>query len=206
MSGKAAMEASAKHGNYTLLSDGYFLDLLQPASFHYANDPIPADSPLTFSESKFILGGEAAMWTEIVSEETIDSRIWPRTVAIAERLWSPQEIVEIESMYERMANTSIQLEDLGLTHLKNTDMMLRRMVGEEDLAVLKKLVDVIEPVKGYKRHELAGLQSYSPLTRLPDATPPESVAARKFNHLVAVLTGGNGEVEYVNILKSALTL
>jgi len=43
------------------------------------------------------------MWTEWVTPEILDSRIWPRTAAIAERLWSPQEVTDVASMYRRLA-------------------------------------------------------------------------------------------------------
>src|SRR5206468_10254110 len=133
------------------LSHGYYIDLIFPASEHYLNDPLPADSGLNASEAAHILGGEATMWGEWVTPETIDSRIWPRTAAIAERLWSPREVADVEDMYRRLEAVSIQLEELGLTHEKNVDMMLRRLTRTKEIAPLKTLVSVVEPVKEYAR-------------------------------------------------------
>jgi hexosaminidase len=79
---------SGEKGYDGILSNGYYIDLSYPAWQHYAADPIPANTTLTADEQKHVLGGEATMWGEYVSPETIDSRIWPRTAAIAERLWS----------------------------------------------------------------------------------------------------------------------
>lgn len=35
-----------------------------------------------------ILGGEACLWASISAEHTLDSRLWPRASALAERLWT----------------------------------------------------------------------------------------------------------------------
>lgn len=35
-----------------------------------------------------ILGGEACMWSEQVSGEAIEGKLWPRGSALGERLWT----------------------------------------------------------------------------------------------------------------------
>ncbi|MEN6310894.1 MAG: family 20 glycosylhydrolase [Acidobacteriota bacterium] len=183
--GTEALFESARKGYQGILSNGYYIDLCRPASDHYAVDPIPADSSLTEAQKALILGGEATMWSEIVSPETIDSRIWPRTAAIAERLWSPASVDNVEDMYRRLAIIEIELEEAGLTHLKNRDMFLRRLAGTADIEPLKILAEAVEPLKNYKRHSQGVTYStLAPLTRFVDACPPESLPARSFRTAV----------------------
>src|SRR5207249_2722388 len=95
--GQESLAQAAKQGYRSLLSHGYYIDLMWPASQHYLVDPMSdAAASLSPEESKLILGGEATMWAEYVSPENIDSRIWPRTAAIAERLWSPQNVRDVD--------------------------------------------------------------------------------------------------------------
>jgi hexosaminidase len=182
--GTAALAEAARKGYDGILSNGYYIDLIQPASQHYVADPLPADSTLTPEEAKHVLGGEATMWSEWVTPETIDSRIWPRTAAIAERLWSPRSVADINDMYRRLAVISLQLEELGLTHKKNQAMMLRRLLRSDDIGPLRTLVSVIEPVKEYRRYEQRPQTMLSPLTGVVDATTPDSEAARRFAFMV----------------------
>ncbi len=184
--GTAALAEAAKKGYDGILSNGYYIDLIYPASQHYLPDPLPADSTLTPEEAKHILGGEATMWGEWVTPETIDSRIWPRTAAIAERLWSPQNVKDINDMYRRLAVISLQLEELGLAHKKNSDMMLRRLVRSDDIGALRTLVSILEPVKEYRRYQMRPQTMLSPLTGAVDAATPDSDAARRFAGMVDV--------------------
>jgi len=178
--GPASLAEAAKKGYDGILSAGYYIDLIYPTTRHYLADPIPVNSTLTKDESKHVLGGEATMWGEYVSPETIDSRIWPRTAAIAERLWSPQTIVDVDDMYRRLAVISLQLEELGLTHKKNFAMLLRRLAGSDDIGALATLASLIEPVKEYRRGQMRPATMLSPLTGLVDAARPDSDAARRF--------------------------
>src|ERR1700728_2814434 len=189
--GQASLAAAAKQGYRGLLSYGYYLDLMWPASRHYAVDPMTmsttdAAATLTAEEKNLILGGESCQWAEWVTPENIDSHIWPRNAAIAERLWSPQEVKDVASMYKRMKAVSYDLEWLGLTHSSVRTEMLERMAGNRDTAALRVLADVVEPVKDYNRWDDAKgpIDFHSPLTRMIDAVSPESDTARQFNDLV----------------------
>jgi hexosaminidase len=183
--GQKSLIESAKNGYMGILSSGYYIDLIQSAEFHYMNDPLPDTVKLSNEEKERILGGEATMWAELVTPENVDSRIWPRTMAIAERFWSPSSVKDVNSMYERMNAISYELEELGINHIKNQDMMLRRLTRNNCTKAVKTLIEYVEPVKIYTRHS-QGVKytSYSPYTRLVDAALPEAEKARKFRNAV----------------------
>ena len=182
--GQKALADAAKQGFQGVLSNGYYIDLSFPASQHYVVDPLPADTTLSSDEQKRVLGGEATMWAEWVSPETIDSRIWPRTAAIAERLWSAREVNQVDDMYRRLAVVSYQLEELGITHIRNQKMLLRRLTMGKDTTALETLVSLIEPVKEYRRYQVRPQTMLSPLTGLIDAAQPDAPAALNFNRAV----------------------
>jgi hexosaminidase len=188
--GQESLAKVVRQGNQGILSNGYYIDLMYPASQHYAIDPLPADTTLTAEEQKRILGGEATMWSEWVSPETIDSRIWTRTAAIAERFWSPREVNQVDDMYRRLAVVDEQLEELGLTHRKNQAMLLRRLANNDDISALQMFVSVIEPVKGYSRYQQRKQTMLSPLTGLVDAAQADAPNARLFNQTVENLIAG----------------
>ena len=191
--GQDSLAAAARQGYQGLLSNGYYIDLIWPAARHYAVDPLGGKAAeLSPAEQARILGGEATMWSEFVSPENIDSRIWPRTAAIAERLWSPASVRDVNSMYERLSQISWRLDFLGLTHNSSYIPMLRRIANAEDVTGLRVLADVVEPVKDYNREKLARVEprSMDPLNRLVDAVRPESETARLFSNYVNAFVAG----------------
>ncbi len=189
--GQKFLAEGAKQGYQGLLSFGYYLDLIRPASYHYSIEP--ADSTiksLSSDQQKKILGGESCMWAEYVTPENVDSRIWPRNAAIAERLWSVATTNDVDDMYRRLEITGKRLELLGLTHRTSYIQMLERIAGVQSIEPLKTFADVVEPVKGYERGRTRPHTSLTPMNRLVDAARPESDVARRFARLVEELIAG----------------
>lgn len=203
--GPKALAESTKQGYASILSWGYYLDHMLPAGLHYTVDPLPSDGARMAEEAnrwipiswyhrfKFkppetsvrpqdaarILGGEACMWSEFADAETIDSRIWPRLGAVAERLWSPREVTDVQDMYRRLELLRVQLEEHGLLHERTREMLLRRLAGSAHRGPLHALAEWVEPVKFYDRPvQFQAATQGMPLTRLVDAVRPESPEAR----------------------------
>lgn len=68
---------------------------------------------------KQILGGEACLWSEQFGEDSLDTRLWPRGAAFAERVWSdPQLDINTfsipEDVYTRLSTHRERLVSRGL--------------------------------------------------------------------------------------------
>lgn len=92
-------------GFKAISSAGWYLDQTSPSpggptTYAFADnwhhmwqlDPLGNGSSsvgsLTAAEAKRFLGGEVAMWSEKVDATNVEQSIWPRSCAVAERLWS----------------------------------------------------------------------------------------------------------------------
>ncbi|MBG7631491.1 MAG: family 20 glycosylhydrolase, partial [Bacteroidetes bacterium] len=181
----SSLVKAAKKGHATVLSNGYYIDLMQPVSEHYLVDPMPKNSDLTLEEKARILGGEATMWSELATPLNIDSRLWPRTAAIAERFWSNESVTDIESMYNRLNYVSFRLEELGIDHIRNRNVMLRNITNNQNTKPLEVLANVCEPIKIYTRN--AGgteYKTYSPFTLFADACTVDASDSFEFRKTV----------------------
>jgi hexosaminidase len=180
--GADSLAAAAAKGYRGILSAGYYLDHVRPAAYHYAVDPLAGPAAqLTPEQAAHILGGEACMWAELVDAETVDSRIWPRAAAIAERLWSTKDLTGVDSMYARLEAVSRLLEWTGVTHRASYGPMLDRLAGGRPVEPLRILADASEARGlGTGRH---AKDTRTPLNRFVDATRPESETVRHLEQL-----------------------
>lgn len=216
--GVQPLEDALNRGYRVVCSLGFYLDWYMPASFYYSIDPLHP-KPQTFEAlekaipnkgriqrlaeleaqaqafhvppdaEKLVLGGEAAEWSEMVGPWDVDAVMWPRLAAIAERLWSPATVTDVNSLYERFDPLSLELSDIGITSHEDLRKIRIRLAGSEEGArILGKFADVLEPTKYYTRNvrqRSANLYNLnSPLNRLVDAVPPESKVARQFESAV----------------------
>ena len=191
--GQDSLAQAARAGNRGILSWGYYLDLNQPASQHYAVDPMgKSAAQLSPEEQSRILGGEAAEWTEYLNPEILTTRIWPRTAAIAERLWSAQSTTDVSSMYRRLGVFDRDLIFYGVQPDFTARGEFQRLVQGGDAGPLAVLGSVVEPTKEYERESLRDYDLYTPLDRMVDAVPAESTTAREFRDLCARIASGSG--------------
>jgi hexosaminidase len=191
-----SLAAAVKQGHRALLSFGYYLDHLDTSKVYYLVDPLGGPAAgLSEAEAQHVLGGEACMWTEFISPETVDSRIWPMTAAIAERLWSPRSTTDLSSMFERLDIVSRQLDWRGVGHNTNYDSMLRRLSASAPLDDLRTLADAVEPL-GIEGREITRTYTQStPLNRFVDAARGESAAVRRAEAAAAAVIAGGPDAE-----------
>jgi hexosaminidase len=177
--GVASLAAAVRQGYDAILSSGYYLDAMSTAADHYRVDPLPDSLALDAAQAAHVLGGEACMWGEAITPETIDSRIWPRTAAMAERFWSPKTMTDPGDMYRRLAVVSGELEELGVSTESHTVRMLARIAPGLDLAPLETLLSVASPASLGGRRFVSQQMQFIPLTTVSEAARPDPPAARE---------------------------
>ena len=178
------MAEAVRKGFRAIAGSEYYLDLLQPAAFHYSSDPFGAEAAeLSTEQQASILGGEASMWTEFATAENIDSRIWPKAAAVAERLWSSRDVTDVEDMYRRLAIVSRRLEWIGITHKSGPRRMLHRLTNYGPIEALSTLSEILQPTFDMRWNN-QNYTTMTPLNRLVDATIPESATARRFSQML----------------------
>ncbi|GBQ93665.1 beta-N-acetylhexosaminidase [Asaia krungthepensis] len=203
-------------GHPVVVSSGYYLDLLNPSTQHYAVDPFdtradglapnppgrkprplddaftldPNAPPLDEAQKKLVLGGEAPLWTEVVSDEMVDSRLWPRSAALAERYWSAQSVTDPVSLAHRLPVVTNTLEAYGLRASDHQARMIASLTPE-NITPLTQLVAVTVPVRNYAINRLAGQKGDIILTSPAAIASPDSFEANEFNEMAARYAGGD---------------
>jgi hexosaminidase len=188
--GEASLADGARQGYQGILSAPYYLDGQKTSAQMFLADPVPSETTLTADQQKLILGGEVCMWAEQLNPETVDSRVWPRTMAVAERFWSPQSDRDVSDMYRRLRINSLKLEDVGLTHISGPEIMRRSLLLERHSEALDVLTSVLEPVSFHERYQGQHTNGLTTLDRLVDAVVADPPSRQQIAGDVEALGGG----------------
>ena len=225
--------SATKAGHPVVVSAGYYLDLLYSSANHYAVDPDatrpanlsaadtdrlrhqtlgrlesafasdPDMAPLDEAQRKLVLGGEAPLWAEIVSDEMLDARLWPRSAAIAERFWSPATVQDVDDLYRRLPVIMNELEKTGLLAREHTDRMIAELTPS-NITPLTILTSVTVPVQNYAMNHLAAPAGDAMLKSPAAIASPDSFSAIEFNALAKRYAAGDRSV--VEQLRKSLNI
>jgi hexosaminidase len=182
----------AKAGYKTIVSQGYYLDLLYPLADYYNSDVIVRDAGLTKENATNVWGGEACLWSELIDQRTIDSRLWPTMAMIAERFWS--EIKRDKRALPVAAeHINIQLIEHNLRHTDAPYSILHEIAGSNNIVPLTELREVVTPLSGYLRHTSGNAFIYTPLNTFADAASPDPQGLNAFYRALRefVISGAN---------------
>ena len=175
--GATAAGRALAAGHDCVVSSGYYLDLFYPADVHHAYAPDAPEAellaledalledprfnhvasglkwaqgwrrPVSSSGSGKVLGGEACLWSELVSEELLPVRLWSRMPLIADRFWSNQPTPED---FNGWLEASLdQLSAAGVVDVLGTSRTLLRRFGVKQRQL--PAVAMLEPIKWYGR-------------------------------------------------------
>lgn len=152
-----------------------------------------APEPWDAASAARVLGGEAALWAELVGEEQLDLRLWPRLFAVAERFWSPLGVDDEDGLYRRLDQISAwSVQALGLRHEAQHLDGLQRLAGAR-WPLLQRFAGLLEPGQYYARQhskKLAGRYHLDEtLDRLADCLPAENRAMQALARAPLAATG-----------------
>ncbi len=144
---------------------------------------------LSYEEQNRILGAEATLWGENVVADVMDLRLWPRTYAIAERLWSARGVDNVEWMYQRLGKVSVWSERaIGLQHNAQSRRGMQRLARSQDIEPLMILAEAVEQAQYYHRHHVrAKADNYhqaSLLDNFVDTLPVENLTTRRLSQMI----------------------
>ncbi|XP_017467587.1 PREDICTED: beta-hexosaminidase subunit beta-like [Rhagoletis zephyria] len=100
---KNTMAALTKKGYDVIMSDGWYLYVLDTgADWEKFYNIEPTDFKGSKAQKAHVIGGEACLWSEWINEYNVLPTTFPRVSATAERLWSSQNVRDVEEARLRL--------------------------------------------------------------------------------------------------------
>ena len=196
---KAGIKASSE-GHYVVMSpnENTYIDLMQgdestdPKVYKnlrlnqtYKFDPVPEGA-----NAKYILGGQANLWTEqIYNLRQAEYMTWPRGFAVAESVWSPQKNKNWNNF---VAKTEVHFNRLNYAQTKYSPAMYEPILKFKKLAGEKYEVSMATEIEGVDIHysfDNSEPDNYYPKYTKPLIIPKDAQKLRIVTYKNAVQAG-----------------
>ncbi len=155
----------------------------------YSFNPIP--DGVAAEQQALIMGGECNMWSERAPQETVDSKLFPRILAISEVLWSSPAERNYEQFLKRVRTHYGRLTGLGVSYgFEQSAVTINSQLSED----LKSITVSIE--RGQENLAIYyTTDETEPTTKSTKYTKPFSVAETTTINVAAFIGGSRvGEV------------
>jgi hexosaminidase len=127
-------------------------------------------------DPKYILGGQANLWTEqIYNTRHMQYMVWPRSLAVAESLWSPKEKKNWNNFAWKVENNFGRMD---LEHVKYSRCMFDPIFTAKKDANDSLLIDLSTEVEGLDIHysfDNSHPDNYYPKYTEPLSVPKEAI-------------------------------
>jgi hexosaminidase len=123
---------------YELLNIGGYLPLEKVYQF----DPVPKE--LSADEAKYVLGGQANIWTEYIETgDKFEYMAFPRMLAIAESVWSTPENKDFADFKRRLAGNLLLLDKQNVNYRIPEPEGLQNVITDKE-----KTLITLKPMAG----------------------------------------------------------
>lgn len=117
-----------------------------PLSKVYSFEPVPPE--LTPDEAKYVIGGQANIWTEYMkTPQHIEYMAFPRMLALSEVLWSKKEDRDFADFQRRLNSILLRLDKQGVNYRIPEPGGLQNIVTESDRVSIE-----LQPAAGTRVH------------------------------------------------------
>ena len=184
---------------YEPLNIGSYVPLEKVYSF----DPVPKE--LSPEEAKYIIGGQANLWTEYISTpEKVEYMVFPRMLALAEDLWSRPGIKNYADFKQRLAMQFARLDKQNVNYRIPEPEGLRNMILGDDEAATIELSPTLPGAKIYYTTDGSEPTESSTLYTKPFTAEVKKGEAAEVKTIVVAPTGRKSSIYAATLVRKPM--
>jgi hexosaminidase len=137
----------------------------------YEFEPVPEGV-----ESRFILGGQANLWTEqVYNTRHLQYMIWPRTLAVSESVWSPKEKKDWKRFAEKVEYNFGRMDLQNIKYARTMFDPIFEVTKDSRDSLLIKLSTEVEGLDIHYSFDNSHPDNFYPVYKEPLLVPKDAV-------------------------------